>query len=556
MTCSNTAASDRSAPFYWFLIFAAFFSLQVLPRLSQDSPAGDENVDIVDGFYYWQGDVISSAEHPPLAKALQALPSRAMGLQSKLGLNFTAYEVRDAYFLMVLNRRHFEAILKSARFVTYLFGLALGLVLFTWARQESIFFILTVLTLWAFEPIILAYSGFALAEIPLTFFFFTALVQHQKSIQKPSTLRAVMVGILSGMAVTVKFTAFLLAPVFLILEISVWLENSAGRSFVAVAQRWLWGGIAALLWVCLIYLPGTLAIPGHPWPWSLWMNGLHDLSNCFSFNSFYFRGILSHETHWDYYPTAFLLKSPLTFLILSIMGLFLVLLGKIKWPVWQWVPPVVFFAAFLFNYDLGLRMILPVYPFFILMAGRTGEWIANQNGEKNRVFILLWVGLLLFQVFSVGLRYPAYLSYFNEMVSQDKRIYWLGGPNLDIGQDTKRLALAARAHGWSHIKLAYAGSANPKIYGMDWSYWTQKDIQGPQPGWVYVINDDYLQVAPANSQVAALIGKSWITKRIPTGRIGDTWYYFEIPGKVLPDASTNVLSTNVFLDEIFADKIK
>src|SRR5665213_360386 len=106
MTPPITASSPRSAPLYWFLIFAAFFSLQVLPRLTQDSLVGDEDIDVVDGYYYWKGDVISAAEHPPLAKALEALPSRFMGLQSKSGLNFSTYEVRDSYFLNVLNRNH------------------------------------------------------------------------------------------------------------------------------------------------------------------------------------------------------------------------------------------------------------------------------------------------------------------------------------------------------------------------------------------------------------------------------------------------------------------
>src|ERR1700679_3471545 len=166
MTSSNTVSSIRTAPLYWFLIFAAIFSLQVLPRLSQDAPVGDEIIDIVDGFYYWAGDVLSAAEHPPLSKALQALPSRFMGLQSKSGIDFSNYEIRDSYFLTVLNRDHFADILTSARLITYIFGLGLGLLLFGWARKESLSFLLTVMVLWAFEPSLMAFSGFALADLP------------------------------------------------------------------------------------------------------------------------------------------------------------------------------------------------------------------------------------------------------------------------------------------------------------------------------------------------------------------------------------------------------
>jgi len=546
MIFKTNPSSRQSAPLFWFLIFAAIFSLQVLPRLSQDSPVGDENIDIVDGFYYWAGDVISVPEHPPLAKGLQALPSRFMGLQSKSGLDFSRYDVRDAYFLTVLNRAHFADILTSARLITYIFGLGLGLLLFGWARKESPSFLLTVMFLWAFEPALLAFSGFALADLPLTFFFFAVVLAYQKSTQKSSMKQAVIIGLLLGMAVTVKLTALLLVPVFLILEFFNRTKTKA--AIESVVQRWLWGGAAALVWVCLVYLPGTLFIPDHPWPLGLFLNAFKRIPLVFAAPSFYFRGILSHQTHWDYYPTAFLLKSPLTFLILLSLGFVLVFLGKIKWPVWQSVPPLVFFAAFLFNHDMGLRLILPVYPFCILMAGRAGEWMVLQ-AKSSRVMSLVWGGLLLFQALSVGLHYPYQVGYFNEMVPPDHRVYWLGDSNLDFGQDTQRLAQAAKDHDWDHVKLADFGGTDPKLYGMSWSYWTQKDLQGPQPGWVYLINDEMIQLGPAFCPAAPEILKSWITQAKPTGQIADTWYYFEVPGKVQRDSSPKILSAPVFVDD-------
>lgn len=555
MTPPTTALSSRSTPFYWFLIFAALFSLQVLPRLSQDSLVGDENIDIVDGYYYWQGDVLSAAEHPPLAKALQALPSRFMGLQSKSGLSFSNYDIRDSYFLTVLNRGHFQAILASARFVTFLFGLALGLLLFGLARKKSLPFLATVMTLWAFEPTLLAFSGFALADLPLAFFFIAALSQFQKIMLKPSKSalhQSVLAGLLSAMAVTVKFTALLLIPVFLVLEFFAWVETRPRPILRAMAQRWLWGTGVAVFWVCLVYLPGTLAIPGHPGPLGLFLNGFKSISNVIG-DFYYFQGNLSQRTHWDYYPTAFLLKSPLTFLVLLSLGLFLVLWRKIKWPAWQWVPPIVFFSVFLFYHDMGLRLILPVYPFCILMAGRAGEWMVSPTGPDrfipHRILPLFWGGLLLFQAFSVCLRFPDQVSYFNELTAPERRLYWLGDSNLDFGQDTKRLAQAVKDRGWNHVKLAYFGGTDPELYGIKWSYWTQKDLKGPQPGWVYLINDEMIQLGPAFLPAAPDILKSWILKAPLTGQIADTWYYFVAPGKVQPDSSAKIPSAPVFVDD-------
>jgi hypothetical protein len=170
--------------------------------------------------------------------------------------------------------------------------------------------------------------------------------------------------------------------------------------------------------------------------------------------------------------------------------------------------------------------------------------------KPYRILILLRGSLLLFQAFSVGFCFPAQVSYFNELVSPDKRLYWLGDSNLDFGQDTKRLALAAQAQGWDHVKLAYFGAANPKIYGMNWTGWTQRDLRGPQPGWVYATNDEFIQLGPAFLSGASAIQNSWLMKATPTGRIGDTWFYFVVPGKVQPDDSPRVESAPVFVDDL------
>jgi hypothetical protein len=468
-----------------------------------------------------------------------------MGLKGKSGVDFSGYAVRDNYFLTVLNRNRFDEILKNSRLVTYGFGLALGLVLFLLARNETLAYVFTLLTLWVFEPALLAFSGFALSDLPFVFFFFVSLLQFRKLKESGNPFQSILLGLLSGMTVTTKFTGFLLIPIFLILEGIDWLKDRSFVSLGKTAQRWVWGLSAAFLWVVLIYLPGTCVMPEHPSPLNLLGRGLRAITHSFA-DMFYFRGLLSHQTHWVYYPTAFILKSPLTFLIFLSLGLGLVIFRKIQWPAWQWVPPAIFFSAFLFNHDMGLRLILPIYPFCILMAGNAGEWMAVRSGW--RMLPIVWAGLLLFQALSVGLSFPDQVGYFNEMVAPERRLYWLGDSNLDFGQDTQRMAQAVKARGWNHVKLAYFGPSNPELYGMKWNYWTQKDLQGPQSGWVYLINDEMIQLGPAFLSVAPDIIKSWIAQVKPTGQIADTWYYFEVPGKIQPDSSSKILSAPVFVD--------
>jgi Dolichyl-phosphate-mannose-protein mannosyltransferase len=529
-------------PLFLFLLFALLFSLQVLPRLSEDSPAADEPIDIADGFYYWKGDVISAAEHPPLAKALQALPLEFLNLKFKSDLHFSMYDQRDWHFLFVLNYDRWPLLFFLARGVSWLFGLGIGFLLYWMARKGSMVFLAIVLCLWSFEPSLLAFSGLAMADIPLTFIFLAAVWFFQKAAREGNPGGFLKTGLLAGMAVTTKFTAGLLVPVFGVLEIIGILKDKKNfKTGVAVLKRWAWMGAAACAWIFVIYLPGTFCVTEHHWPFYYFFEGLKSITYSAQYFG-YFKGQLQEQSHWDYYPMVFAEKSPLSLSLLLATAVGLAWAKRIKIPIWQWIAPLVFFTALAPFHDIGIRMILPIYPFLFLIAARAGEWMWNRRPQGSRVFPILLVGLLGFQALSVGLSFPSQISYFNELVPQDRKIYWLGDSNLDIGQDTKRLAEEGRRRGWSHVKLAYFGNADPSWYGMDWKTWTQKDLAGPQPGWVYAINAAFIQLAPAYNPEAPAILNSWISKVPPTGQFGDTWYYFEVPGEIKPDHSPDILS--------------
>jgi hypothetical protein len=539
--------SARVQPLFLFLLFALLFSLQVLPRLTEDSPAGDETIDIVDGYYYWKGDVLTINLHPPLIKALQALPLWTMGLNFKSDVPFSRYDQRDWHFLFIMNKDRWQTIFAVSRLVTWLFGLGLGFLLFWIARRESTVFLATLLCLWAFEPSILAFSGLVSPDAPMTLLFLASVWCFRKTIEKPGPQFILAAGLLTAMAVTAKLSAVFLIPIFIGLEWMGWRDRQAQKRFQwpEFFKRWGLGLTAAVIWVFTLYLPGTLFVPGHPWPFHFLIADLRLMSVALAHPS-YFQGQLGYTSHWLYYPAAFTLKSPLPFLVLLVFAIGLLLRKKIVIPAWQWVPPLVFFIAVMPVHDLGIRNLMPIYPFCFLMAARAGEWMWNRRPRGSRIFPILLAGLLGFQALSVGLHFPFQISYFNELVPQDRKIYWLGDSNLDIGQDTKRLAEEGRRRGWTHVKLAYFGIADPAWYGMDWQSWTQKDLAGPQPGWVYAINAEFIQLGPAFDPAAPSVLNSWILKVPPTGWVGDTWYYVEVPGEIKPDHSPVIVSAPFF----------
>jgi hypothetical protein len=126
------------------------------------------------------------------------------------------------------------------------------------------------------------------------------------------------------------------------------------------------------------------------------------------------------------------------------------------------------------------------------------------------------------------------LGYFNDLIPGDRKMFFLSDSNLDCGQDHKRLVREGERRDWKRVALAYLGGADPAAYGLDWVPWREGDLERPRPGAVYLINATFFQKAPVFYPETRAIVQSWIAERTPTGKVGDSWYYFEIPGEPMP----------------------
>src|ERR1700722_10408003 len=518
----------------WLFLFLILFAAQVIPNILENSPTNDEPGEITGGYFYWQGDVLSDNAHPPLSKVLQALPSRFLGLQQNLHPWVQDYLARAYDFFFVLNAPRFESMLWGGRFVSLLLGLGTGLLLFFAAAPKQR---LIVLALWAFEPALLAFSGLAVSDGPVTFFFFAAVLAFQKHLEQSGWKWALLAGGLAAMAVTCKFSALVLLPVFVGLEFLN--ARFAKKSFGPKARDWAWGAGAFAGWIGLLYLPGSLRLP-HPFsPWSYFQAGLWNMAGqTHAYHAVYFLGTAGRQNHWLYYPVAFLLKSTMPFILLLLLALGLGAQRKMLIPPWVWLPAVLFFLSILPVQNLGVRYLLPAYPFFILMAAQAAAWLWTFKPKPApKAGKLLVGGLLLWHLATALLNNNSLLSYFNDFVPDQKKIYLLADSNLDWGQDEKRLAQTAVQKGWTHVKAAQLSGADLLLYGLTVEPWTKQDLNGPQAGWVYVVNAGFLQLGPIFYPELEPLAKSWMTTLPPTGQIGDTWFYWEIPGTVKPDHS-------------------
>src|SRR5262249_38384766 len=120
---------------------------------------------------------------------------------------------------------------------------------------------------------------------------------------------------------------------------------------------------------------------------------------------------------------------------------------------------VVFMTAVMSSHvNLGLRHVLPVYPFVFIA---TGCLLAR---SRKRWLAPALAGLLACETL---LAWPNYIDFFNwACLGWRGGIHLLGDSNLDWGQDLPALAQWQRDHDNAPIALAYFGTADPAAYGV------------------------------------------------------------------------------------------
>ncbi|MHC5109299.1 MAG: hypothetical protein ACYTHJ_05420 [Planctomycetota bacterium] len=186
----------------------------------------------------------------------------------------------------------------------------------------------------------------------------------------------------------------------------------------------------------------------------------------------YLRGEVYEHGRAGYFPTAFLLKTPMAILALLLGAL--VSLALSGWPRWAHESLLAGLGVFVVVYlvvvlssdvNLGHRHLLPIYPPLFILVGKAFDLYAYRIG---RWFLGASVLFLAYANLSV---FPNYLAYFNELAGGPAGGYrYLLDSNLDWGQDLKRLRDYLEANALDDVKLSYFGSADPVRYGVECAY--------------------------------------------------------------------------------------
>jgi hypothetical protein len=217
-------------------------------------------------------------------------------------------------------------------------------------------------------------------------------------------------------------------------------------------------------------------------------------------------------TGWrHYYLVALLVKTPLPLLLAALGGL---LVWKKPAALLPAIPLLVYVAAFTLSGNLkniGLRYLLPVYPFLCLLAA--SAWRLAIPRRK-----IAWGALLVWQA-GIGLwMYPDYLTFFNLTVGGPSRgAEVLLDSNLDWGQDLKGLGAWIKDNHVESIYVDYFGRACLRYYGVK----STPDFEG---GWIAVSATNIKGVYAQDKD-----RYRFLQDREPAARIGGSIYIYNVP---------------------------
>jgi tetratricopeptide (TPR) repeat protein len=167
-----------------------------------------------------------------------------------------------------------------------------------------------------------------------------------------------------------------------------------------------------------------------------------------------------YETaQWFYFPSIFIIKSSLGFLLLC----FLAPLSTALWRkevrrevLFLVIPPVFYLAIAMFSgVNYGVRHLLPVYPFLIVLAA-FGAW---SLGQRHRALASLLAVLVVFHVVSSVRAFPNYIPYANELWGGPRNVHRvLADSNVDWGQGLKAMKAYIDQRHIKECWFAYVGA--------------------------------------------------------------------------------------------------
>lgn len=522
------------------------------------SPTFDEPFGLVNGLAWLTGTAWYAETDPPLPLAWSALPlwagGRTVPSPDTPQPNVDAFKMGQALLYDMGNDP--EQLIFLGRLMISLTWLATGGIIWLWARRlYGDHGSLVAVALFATDPLGLSNAALIKNDLPCAFFWLASLYVFLRILEKPRWNKAVLLGLLWGLALTTKFNASLLIAWFLVCAFLLLREK--GGHVTTISPRAL--TVAVALFLCATALTiwtvyqfdvgevySSAEVNGRwcsrvfeqsPDPVARYVGGL-TLPAPGWFRGFFLQQFhtqrLGHPSFccgrrgmggfWYFYIVAYFVKTPLPQIVLLLLALVLYFGGPR-----QREEKYLLASAFtllvlgsLTPMTTSLRHILPTLLLLILFTGRLGSPLCWSRNWVRRAALILMAWHV---VIALG-AYPHYLAYFNDFVGGSKNGFrYFVDSNLDWGQDVPALSTYIKDHGIERIYLDYHGTASPDYYGIEYEKVTPEILDEEPPGW-YAISATNLQDVYQREERWDLHAR--FRQREPTAQIGYSIFVYDL----------------------------
>ncbi|MFH0712613.1 MAG: glycosyltransferase family 39 protein [Candidatus Jorgensenbacteria bacterium] len=481
----------------------------------------DETAHIPAGYGYVKYlDYRLNPEHPPLVKALSAIPLLFMDLNFPLhhpawtdDVN-GQWETGAQFFYGVGNDA--DQIVVNSRIFPIILTLLTIILIYIWSRELlGNWWALLPAYLFGLSPIVLAHGHYVTTDVGAALGVLFAVFGFTKFLARPRAGTVILAGLALGVALLAKFSNNLLIPYLILLAI-IYFAFFNRKNFFKYLKGIIGIFLIALVLIYAVYFVFTLNYPAEKqltdasvtlagfsprWladfdltlienpvlrPVGQYLFGLlMILQRAAGGNTAYFLGELSANGWWYYFPVVFLLKEPLPSLILIFFALGLGLrkifrglkgqLSKVKshlsnylgthFPEFAMLLFVVIYWAYSIqsSLNIGVRHLIPTLPFiYILASGAIKSWFSARPTAVKSAFLSI---ILVWFVAETAVVSPHFLSYFNELGGGTRNGYhWVTDSNYDWGQDLKFLKKFVDERGINKIAIDYFGGGSPKYH--------------------------------------------------------------------------------------------
>ena len=563
------------------VLLLALMALLAGGAARRESITIDEVAHIGAGVSYLQKlDMRMNEEHPPLAKALAAVPLVIRGVHadySHVSWTFSAGLFKQFFGEWVFGHWVIArwndpiATVFWARLPMLFLTLVLGIVLFAYgSRLGDPWGGLLCLCAYATMPVMLAFGPLVLTDMAITLFAVLTVWAFASMWRSPSRGTVLRFGLALSGALLSKFSAGLLFFCFAAFILSLrWRpapEQPADKAELRAWRRIRWwsltkGILFAALVVYAVYFvlswnepTDSLSFVGHnaaalllrrvlmpPW---IYLRGLALFAITGKPPAFILGHSYPHGV-WFYFPVLFLLKSPLAFLLLLLLALMVSLVAKLRrvqlavvskgmelhWRA-VWVSLAVFTGAcILSRMQFSIRHFsVPLVLLVLLLAPlpRTLESLRRSPWPAARALVWLTVALALASVVTAVGAYPYYLPFLNSLSGGRPGYALVSDSNLDWNQALPEVEDFVQQHGLKRVLLDEYGFSDPTVYVPEAQFW---NCQEPAP-------EDAGQWAVVS---ANMIEDShnclWLLRFPHEALAGGSMYAFQLPA-VVPPAGT------------------